>query len=228
MIRVPRSVSESCSRARRVPRIRPMSRVTLLVRRRARSALSAVATTARAEIQARRPRSLPVQARDLGAHSAFRPASAASSARPPASSSTPTTPTSFHPFVWFDANLANVFGFGSADGLCAHSVARHLLPRRLGARAHGRRQAQVRHARIPLVIEAPVLVGVEVLYNRDCGDNGAAVPVLKTGGGVEVLSHQADRRRRQVRRRLRPRLPRLRSPSASNSRTPISSATSTS
>src|SRR5262249_18498130 len=40
---------------------------------------------------------------------------------------------------------------------------------------------------IPLVIEAPVLAGVNVLYNRDCGDNGAAVPVIKTGAGVKYF-----------------------------------------
>ena len=37
--------------------------------------------------------------------------------------------------------------------------------------------------KIPLVIETPILVGVDILYLRDCGDNGAAAPLLRTGAG---------------------------------------------
>jgi hypothetical protein len=93
----------------------------------------------------------------------------------------------FHPLIWFDAQIANVFGFGSADGFCTHSVA--------GATCYRGGWALELMAgiklkwvtKIPLVVEAPVLVGLEVLYNRDCGDNGAAVPVLKTGGGVKYF-----------------------------------------
>jgi hypothetical protein len=93
----------------------------------------------------------------------------------------------FHPLIWFDADIANVFGFGSADGFCNNTLG--------GATCYRGGWALELMAgiklkfptRIPLVIEAPILAGVEVLYNRDCGDNGAAVPVLKTGGGVKYF-----------------------------------------
>lgn len=94
----------------------------------------------------------------------------------------------FHPLIWFDANIANVFGFGSADGFCTNSVA--------GAACYRGGWALELMAgikfkwmtpKIPLVIEAPALLGVEVLYNRDCGDNGAAVPVVKTGPGIKYF-----------------------------------------
>ena len=89
----------------------------------------------------------------------------------------------FHPYIWFDALVANDFGFGSADGTCARSV--------LATCYRGGWDLELMAGiklkfptRIPLVIEAPALVGVDVLYNRDCGDDGAAAPVIKTGGGV--------------------------------------------
>ncbi|MDB4969270.1 MAG: hypothetical protein JWN44_4959 [Myxococcales bacterium] len=94
----------------------------------------------------------------------------------------------FHQFVWFDAAIANVFGFGSADGFCNNGVG--------GASCYRGGWALELMAgvkfkflmtRIPLVIEAPALIGVEVLYNRDCGDNGAGVPVVRTGAGVKYF-----------------------------------------
>ena len=89
----------------------------------------------------------------------------------------------FHPYVWFDAAIANVFGFGSADGTCAHSVLATCYRGGWGLELMAGVKLKF-PTRIPLVIEAPALIGVEVLYNRDCGDNGAAVPVVRTGGGV--------------------------------------------
>ena len=40
---------------------------------------------------------------------------------------------------------------------------------------------------IPLVVEVPLLGGVEVLYHRDCNDGGAAVPVFRAGAGVKYF-----------------------------------------
>ena len=52
----------------------------------------------------------------------------------------------FHPFIWFNANIANVFGFGSADGFCAHSVGGATCYRGGWAlELDGRHQAQVHH-----------------------------------------------------------------------------------
>jgi hypothetical protein len=92
----------------------------------------------------------------------------------------------FHPLIWFDANLANVFGFGSADGVCTHSVLATCY--RGGWALEMAAGIKVKIAtRIPLVVEVPVLLGVDVLYNRDCGDDGAGVPILKTGAGVKYF-----------------------------------------
>lgn len=89
----------------------------------------------------------------------------------------------FHPYIWFDVDLANNFGFGSADGYCTHSVFAKCYRGGWNLELMAGVKFKFPTA-IPLVIEAPLLAGLEVLYNRDCGDNGAAVPVAKTGAGV--------------------------------------------
>jgi hypothetical protein len=92
----------------------------------------------------------------------------------------------FHQYVWFNALVSNVFGFGSSDGQCAHSLStcyRGGWALELMAGVKGKFAIP----RAPVVIEAPILVGVEVLYNRDCDDNGAAVPVVRTGAGVKYF-----------------------------------------
>ncbi len=82
----------------------------------------------------------------------------------------------FHPFIWFNADIANVFGFGSADGLCANSVAGASCRGGLRLSSWPASSSSSRPASCSSS-KRPALVGVEVLYNRDCGDNGAAVPV---------------------------------------------------
>lgn len=91
----------------------------------------------------------------------------------------------FHPFIWFDVSLGNNFGFGNGDGVCANGVIGSTCYRG-GWALELLAGIKMKWAlqRIPLVIEAPVQAGVEVLYNRDCGDNGAGVPVIRTGGGA--------------------------------------------
>ncbi|HEY2743874.1 MAG TPA: hypothetical protein VGL86_04605 [Polyangia bacterium] len=158
-----------------------MSRAFALVA--ALATLTAVATTARAEVQQGVPEIFPTK-NELSAHLGFQSGFGGKFGSTSGLKLEADYAYKFHPFIWFDADVANVFGFGSADGFCAHSVA--------GATCYRGGWALELMAgiklkfttRIPLVIEAPALVGVEVLYNRDCGDNGAAVPVLKTGGGA--------------------------------------------
>ena len=91
----------------------------------------------------------------------------------------------FHPIIWFDVSVGNNFGFGNGDGLCANGVVGSTCYRG-GWSLELLAGIKLKWAlqRIPLVIEAPVQAGVEVLYNRDCGDNGAGVPVIRTGGGA--------------------------------------------
>lgn len=93
----------------------------------------------------------------------------------------------FHPLVWFDAQLSNVFGFGGSAGPCANTINNTFCYRGgwdFGIAA-GVKLKWV--TPIPLVVEAPLLLGVDVLYNRDCGDNGAAGPVLRTGVGAKYF-----------------------------------------
>ncbi len=82
----------------------------------------------------------------------------------------------FHPIAWFDLQLSNTFGFGSKDGRCVNSVDSTCYRGGwdVGVAAGVRLKFKTR---IPLLIEVPLLVGVDVLYNRNCGDNGAAVVV---------------------------------------------------
>jgi hypothetical protein len=86
----------------------------------------------------------------------------------------------FHRLVWFNAELSNVFGFGGADGRCVNSLD-SLCYRGgwdLGIAAGVRLKFKTR---VPLLVEVPLLVGVNVLYNRECRDNGAAAPVARPG-----------------------------------------------
>ena len=86
----------------------------------------------------------------------------------------------FHRLAWFDLQLGNVFGVGSADGACSAD------PRSSCYRGGWdfNVSAGVRWKLKPtssVAVEIPVLVGLSVLYQRDCGDNGAALPVLRPG-----------------------------------------------
>jgi len=98
----------------------------------------------------------------------------------------------FHPLVWFDASVGNNFGFGGADGPCRGAIVFN-QPSCYRGGWNLELMAGVKlkfPLRIPLVIEVPVQLGVEVLYNRDCNDGGAAVPVLRTGGGAKYFLTQ--------------------------------------
>jgi hypothetical protein len=92
----------------------------------------------------------------------------------------------FHPLAWFDLQVSNVFGFGGASGPCADSFG--TLCYRGGwafGLAGGVKLKWT--TKVPLVVETPILVGVDILYNRDCGDNGAAAPLLRTGAGAKYF-----------------------------------------
>lgn len=157
-----------------------MSRVIALAA--ALAAVSLCPSAARAEIQQGVPEVFPSK-HELSAHMGFQAGFGAQLGSTSGLKLEADYAYKFHPFIWFDADIANDFGFGSADGTCAHSVLATCY--RGGWALELMAGIKLKFAtRIPLVIEAPALVGVEVLYNRDCGDDGAAVPVVKTGGGV--------------------------------------------
>ena len=90
----------------------------------------------------------------------------------------------FHPLVWFNLSVGNDFGFGNADDRCAGALPGGATCYQGGWALELMAGVKLKFAtRIPIVIEVPIQLGVEVLYNRDCGDNGAAVPVVRTGAG---------------------------------------------
>lgn len=86
----------------------------------------------------------------------------------------------FHRLVWFNLQLGNTFGFGGRDGRCANSIDSQCY--RGGWDFSAAAGVKLKfETKVPLFIEVPLLVGVEVLYNRNCGDNGASFPVLRPG-----------------------------------------------
>jgi len=145
---------------------------------------SALSTAARAEIQAGVRQEFPSK-HEISVHTGFQAGYGAKLGSTSGFKLDADYAYRFHPFIWFNADIANVFGFGSADGFCAHAVGECY---RGGWALELMAGLKFKFAtRIPLVVEVPALLGVEVLYNRDCGDNGAAAPVVKTGGGVKYF-----------------------------------------
>jgi hypothetical protein len=92
--------------------------------------------------------------------------------------------------VWFDVQANNTFGFDYGTTTCFDRFGR---PYACGGSGNGwdfQLAAGVKlkiKTRIPLVVEIPILLAVDALYNRPCGDTGAAVPVIKPGVGVKYF-----------------------------------------
>jgi hypothetical protein len=87
----------------------------------------------------------------------------------------------FHRLVWFDIQLGQTFGFGAKDGLCVGSTTSSCYRGGWDFEAAAGVRLKFSSPRLPQIqVEVPLLVGVDALYNRNCGDNGAAV-VLRPG-----------------------------------------------
>jgi hypothetical protein len=95
----------------------------------------------------------------------------------------------FHPMAWFNLRAANTFGVGGHEGLCAGSFTNYCYRGGWDFEISGGVELKFPIKQIPLVVEVPLLIGVDVLYNRDCGDNGAA-PVVRPGAGVKYFITQ--------------------------------------
>jgi hypothetical protein len=94
----------------------------------------------------------------------------------------------FHRLAWFVLQVGNTFGFGDKDGLCVGSTSSSCY--RGGWDASIAAGARLQFTmRVPVVIEVPILLGVEILYNRNCGDNGAAFPVFRPGLRAKYFVH---------------------------------------
>jgi hypothetical protein len=146
--------------------------------------LAALCGAARAEIQQGVPEVFPSR-HEISAHAGFQAGFGAKYGSASGFKLEADYAYKFHPIMWFDASVGNNFGFGNADGPCRGAVVFNPpscyrggwnLELAAGLKLKFPLQS------LPIVIEVPVQLGVEVLYNRDCNDNGAAVPVLRTGG----------------------------------------------
>lgn len=93
----------------------------------------------------------------------------------------------FQQYAWFDMQVHNVFGAGPTGGLCYQSITHHCYWGGWGFELDAGVKVKIPIAPVPLVIEVPILLGVVGVYNRECGDNGAAVPIFKTGVGVRYF-----------------------------------------
>ena len=92
----------------------------------------------------------------------------------------------FHPFVWFDLQLNQVFGFGARDGLCEKDITK--ICYRGGWSTQFAAGVKLKFVtKIPLVVEVPILLGITGIYARECEDNAAAIPVARFGGGLKYF-----------------------------------------
>ncbi len=141
--------------------------------------------TAHAEIQKSGPEVFPSK-HELDAHLGYQAGFGGVFQNPSGFKLTGEYAYQFHPLAWFDLQVSNVFGFGAPVGPCNGAPA--VLCYRGGwafGLAGGVKLKWT--TKIPLVIETPILVGVDILYNRDCGDDGAAAPLLRTGAGAKYF-----------------------------------------
>lgn len=92
----------------------------------------------------------------------------------------------FHPLVWFDVQANQLFGFGARDGACLKNTA--ALCYRGGWMFQAAFGVKLKFVtKIPIVVEVPILLGISGMFNRECGDDAAAVPVLRTGVGFKYF-----------------------------------------
>ncbi len=90
----------------------------------------------------------------------------------------------FSQIVWLDVQLNQTFGFGGT-GTCFDRFGN---PFPCGGAYNGGWATELAvgvklkfKTGIPLVVEVPITAAFEILYDRACGDNGVAAPVIHPG-----------------------------------------------
>jgi hypothetical protein len=92
----------------------------------------------------------------------------------------------FHPIVWFDVQLGQVFGAGPRTDACPGNAQQ--LCYRGGWASELAVGVKVKiPTRIPVVVEIPILLGIVGLYDRACADDAVGIPVGRTGVGVKYF-----------------------------------------
>jgi hypothetical protein len=95
----------------------------------------------------------------------------------------------FQQYVWFDVQATQLFGFGARTDPCASSTGTSTSLCYRGGWSSGL-DVGVKlkiPTKIPVVVEIPVLLGINGMYLRECGDDGVAVPTIRTGAGVKYF-----------------------------------------
>ena len=139
---------------------------------------------ARAEVQKSGPEQFPSK-HELSAHLGYQAGFGEQLGDPSGLKLSAEYAYRFHRIAWFDVQLNNVFGFGARDGVCVGS---NTFCYRGGWSTEIAAGVKLKfETRIPLVIEVPLLLGVDILYTRECRDNGAAFPVGRAGAGVKYF-----------------------------------------
>jgi hypothetical protein len=145
----------------------------------------AQASLARGEIQRQGPEEFPGK-HELSAHIGYQAGFGEQLGDPSGLKLAAEYAYRFHRLVWFDLQLNNLLGFGARDGLCLGSgntfCYRGGWSTEIAAGVKLKFQTPV-----PVVIEVPLLLGVDILYNRECGDNGASFPVARVGVGAKYF-----------------------------------------
>ena len=147
--------------------------------------LIAVSAPARAEIQVGVPEVWPSK-HELSVHFGYKLAFGGQVGDAAGLTLTPEYAYRFHRLVWFDVQVTQLFGFGARDGTCLNNTA--ALCYRGGWMTQLAAGVKIKiPTKLPLVVEVPILIGINGIFNRECGDNGAAIPVLRTGGGLKYF-----------------------------------------
>ena len=144
-----------------------------------------IGAAARAEIQRQGPENWPGK-HELSAHLGYHLSFGGQVGDPHGIALTGEYGYRFHRLLWFDVQLTQLFGFGPREGGCLMNTA--ALCYRGGWMTEVAAGVKLKiPTRIPLVVEVPILLGLGGMYNRECGDNGVAIPVLRTGAGIKYF-----------------------------------------
>jgi hypothetical protein len=90
----------------------------------------------------------------------------------------------FHRMAWFDLQVGNVFGMGGSNGPCVGDPTATCYRGGFDFSIAAGVRFKFHAKTIPLVVEVPLLMGVDALYARDCRDTGGSIPISR--GGVAV------------------------------------------
>ncbi|HZS42298.1 MAG TPA: hypothetical protein VFF06_35955 [Polyangia bacterium] len=93
----------------------------------------------------------------------------------------------FHPMAWFDLQVGNVFGFGGGNGPCVGNPAESCYRGGFDFQISAGVRFKFHMKTIPLVVEVPLLMGLDALYGRDCGDTAVTIPVSRGGASVKYF-----------------------------------------